>query len=52
MDEDVITEMVILVGGNDNAQIYIRGEIDPELLKNEIKIMDKDEFLSFREQKS
>jgi hypothetical protein len=48
MDEAVITEMVILVGGDDNALIYVRGEIDPELLKDEIKIADKDRFLSFR----
>ena len=44
----MITEMVILVGGDDNALIYLRGEIDPELLKDEIKIEDKDKFLSFK----
>ena len=48
MDENVITEMVILVGGDDNAMIYVRGEIDPELLNDQIKIHDKDKFLSFK----
>lgn len=48
MEENVITEMVILVGGDDNALIYVRGEIDPEILKDEIKISDKNRFLSFR----
>ena len=48
MDENVITEMVILVGGDDNALIYVKGEIDPELLNDQIKIHDKDKFLSFK----
>lgn len=48
MDEAVITEMVILVGGDDNAMIYVRGEIDPELLKDKIKVSDKNKFLSFK----
>lgn len=48
MEENVITEMVILVGGDDNALIYVRGEIDPEILKDEIKISDKNRFLSFK----
>jgi hypothetical protein len=48
MDENVITEMVILVGGDDNALIYVKGEIDPKLIKDEIKIADKDRFLSFK----
>ena len=48
MDKNIITEMVILVGGDDNAMIYVRGEIDPELLKNEIKISDKEKLLGFK----
>jgi hypothetical protein len=48
MDENVITEMVILVGGDDNAMIYVKGEIDPKLLNDQIKIHDKDKFLSFK----
>lgn len=47
MNENVITEMVILVGGDDNAMIYVRGEIDPETLK-EFKVSDKNRFLSFK----
>jgi len=47
MNENVITEMVILVGGDDNAMIYVRGEIDPEILK-ELKVSDKNRFLSFK----
>lgn len=40
--------MVILVGSDDNALIYERGEIDPEILKDELKIADKDKFLIFK----
>jgi len=47
MNENVITEMVILVGGDDNAMIYVRGEIDTETLK-EFKVSDKNRFLSFK----
>lgn len=36
MDEEIISEMVILIGGDDNALIYVRGEISPDLLKDEI----------------
>lgn len=48
MDENVIKEMVILVGGNDNAMIYLKGEIDPEILKDEFKGSNKNRFLSFK----
>ena len=48
MDEDVITEMVILVGGDDNALIYVRGEISPDLLKNEISSKKHGKFLSLK----
>jgi hypothetical protein len=46
MDEEVISEMVILVGGDDNALIYVRGEISPELLKEEISTKKHGKFLS------
>ncbi len=37
-DGDVITEMVLLVSGeNDNALIFVRGEISPEVLKESVK---------------
>jgi hypothetical protein len=48
IDENVITEMVILVGGDNNALIYVRGEIDPELLNDQIKIYNKEKLLSFK----
>lgn len=48
MDEEVITEMVILVGGDDNALIYVRGEISPDLLKNEISTKKHGKFLSLK----
>jgi len=47
-DEDSIEEMLILVGGNDNAIIYLKGRLKPEMITN---LMDKDSqngFLSFR----
>lgn len=47
MDENVIKEMIVLVGGDDNAMIYIKGEIRPELLNNKFDITDPDKFLSF-----
>jgi hypothetical protein len=48
MDEDVITEMVVLVGGDDNALIYVRGEIDPKMLKENIQLSDKDKLLGMK----
>jgi hypothetical protein len=48
MNENVITEMVILVGGEDNALIYLKGEIDPKLLKDNIELSDKDRLLSLK----
>ena len=48
MDEEVISEMVILVGGDDNALIYIRGEISAALLKNEINTKKHEKFLSLK----
>jgi hypothetical protein len=48
MDEFVIKEMVILVGGQDNAMIYVRGEIDPRILKEQINKNNVNTFLSFR----
>lgn len=48
MDEEVITEMVVLVGGDDNALIYVRGEIDPKMLKENIQFSDKDKLLGMK----
>lgn len=47
MDESVIEEMVILVGGDDNALIYVKGEISPELLNDHVNLSNPDKFLSF-----
>ena len=47
MIEDVITEMVVLVGGDDNVMIYLKGEIRPELLNDKVDFTNPDKFLSF-----
>ena len=47
IDENVIREMVILVGGDDNAMIYLKGEIKPELINNLAHKNSKDKFLAF-----
>ena len=46
MDDDVINEMVVLIGGKDNALIYVKGEISPELINNTIDLSKSDKFLS------
>lgn len=46
MDESVLKEMVILVGGDDNALIYVKGELKPELLNGKIDLTDRDKLLS------
>ncbi|WP_340114244.1 DUF4252 domain-containing protein [Maribellus mangrovi] len=45
-DESVIREMLILVGGDDNAMVYIKGEIRPEILNDKIDLTNPDRFLS------
>jgi len=46
MDGKIIKEMVILVGGEENAMVYLKGEIKPELLDNKIDLSHPDKFLS------
>lgn len=46
MEEDVITEMLILVGGEDNALIYVKGEISPDLLNDKINLSNPEKLLS------
>lgn len=46
MDDSVIEEMVILVGGDDNAMIYVKGEISPQILNDNIDLSKPDRFLS------
>lgn len=48
MDDEIILEMVILIGGDDNALIYVSGEISPELLKDEISTKKHGKFLSLK----
>ena len=48
MDEDVIREMVILVGGEENALVYIKGELKPDLLNDYIDLSETDGFLSLK----
>lgn len=48
MDGNVITEMVVLVGGDDNVMVYVRGEIDPKLINEQIDFSDKGNLLSFK----
>ena len=46
MNDNVIHEMVVLVGGDDNALVYIKGRIDPELINKNINLNDPDRFFS------
>lgn len=49
MEDDVIKEMLILVGGDDdNALVYIKGNISPDLINDQIDIGDPDKFLSLK----
>lgn len=48
MDKDVIREMVILVGGDDNAMVYVKGEISPDLLNGKIDLTNPGKLLSFK----
>jgi hypothetical protein len=47
-DEESIEEMLILVGGDDNAIIYLKGRLKPELLANFMDENSQNGFLSFR----
>lgn len=46
MDEDVIREMVVLVGGDDNVMIYVKGEIRPEDINDNIDLSNPNKYLS------
>ena len=48
VDEDSIEEMLILVGGDDNAIIYLKGKLKPELITNLMNENSQKGFLSFR----
>jgi hypothetical protein len=40
-ENNVIKELVVLVGGDDNALIYLRGNIAPEMIARHIQCSDK-----------
>ncbi len=46
MDDNVIHEMVVLVGGDENALVYIKGEINPELINENLKKDNPEKFFS------
>ena len=48
MDGNVITEMVVLVGGDENVLVYVSGEIDPKLIDKNIDFSDTDKLFSFK----
>ncbi len=48
MDEYNIRDMVILIGGDDNALIYVKGKISPELISNMIQKSNSRDFLSLK----
>lgn len=48
MSEDVIREMVILIGGEENAMIYLKGEIKPEMINNVAGLSKSNNLLSFK----
>jgi hypothetical protein len=47
-NEDSIEEMLILVGGDDNAIIYLKGRLKPELIANFMDENSQNGFLSLR----
>lgn len=47
MNDTTITDLIVLVGGDENVMVYLKGEFSPELLKDKINLTDTDKFLSF-----
>ena len=48
MKGTTIKEMIILVGGDDNAMVYLKGEFSPDLLNDKINLSDTDKLLSLK----
>lgn len=46
MEDNIITEMLILVGGDDNALVYVKGEISPDLLNDKVNLANPDKLFS------
>lgn len=46
-ENNVIKELVVLVGGDDNALIYLRGNIAPEMIARHINSSDKNAGIHF-----
>ncbi|MFW6310194.1 MAG: DUF4252 domain-containing protein [Prolixibacteraceae bacterium] len=47
MDKTVIREMIILVGGDDNALVYLKGKIKPEVINDLVRKNSKDKFFTY-----
>jgi hypothetical protein len=47
-DENSIKELLILVGGDDNALVYVKGRLKPELVSNFMNENSQRGFLSFK----
>ncbi len=48
MEKDDIREMVILIGGDENLMVYVKGRISPELISRQVRKSDSTDFLSFK----
>jgi hypothetical protein len=46
-DEEVIHELIILVGGNDNALIHVKGRLKPEMIASLATKNQNNSFFSF-----
>ena len=46
MDDDIIKEMIVLVSGEENVMVYLKGEIRPELINNTIDVHHPDNLFS------
>ena len=42
MDDDIIKEMIVLVSGEENVMVYLKGEIRPELINKTIDVHHPD----------
>ena len=47
-DENSIKELLILVGGDDNAMVYVKGRLKPEMISRFMNENSQRGFLSFK----